>query len=204
MLRAAWAWSTTCCVPIPARYIEEYRAEQARLVEQFKQRQAVSLVPLKEARANAFVTDWARLPIDTPTFLGPRTLESVPLAELVDFIDWSPFFHAWEFGGRYPALLDDPVKGEAARRLFADAQPVLRDLVENRRLTARAAYGFWPANSEGDDIIVYTDESRTTEATRFCMLRQQWERKEIGSSTPSQTSLPPSEVDAKTTSGRSE
>jgi len=159
------------------RYVADYRAEQARLVEQFKQRQAVSLVPLKEARANAFATDWSSVTIDTPAFLGPRTIESVPLGELVDFIDWSPFFHAWEFGGRYPALLDDPEKGEAARRLFADAQPVLRDLVTNRRLTARVAYGFWPANSQGDDIIVYTDESRTTERVRFCMLRQQWERK---------------------------
>jgi 5-methyltetrahydrofolate--homocysteine methyltransferase len=100
----------------------------------------------------------------------------VPLAEIVPYIDWSPFFMAWELPGKYPAILDDARTGPEARKLFADAQALLRRVVEQKQLTAHAVYGFWPANAAGDDILVYTDESRTAEAARLPMLRQQWER----------------------------
>ena len=98
-----------------------------------------------------------------------------PLAELVPFIDWSPFFHTWELRGRYPDLLNDPARGPAARELFANAQELLNKIVTEKLLTARAVYGFYPANSDGDDIVVYIDAFRGMELTRFHTLRQQRE-----------------------------
>ncbi len=126
-----------------------------------------------EARANAMKTDWESYTPPKPGFLGTKTFESYDLAELVDYIDWTPFFQSWELVGRYPAILDDDVVGEAARNLFADAQAMLKTMVAEKWLTAKAVVGFWPANSQGDDIIVWTDETRTTELTRFHALRQQ-------------------------------
>jgi 5-methyltetrahydrofolate--homocysteine methyltransferase len=111
-----------------------------------------------------------------PSFVGRRVLRDIPLADIVPYIDWSPFFMAWELSGKYPAILDDPKAGGEARRLFADANRLLQRIVHERLLTAHAVYGFYPANADGDDIIVFTDESRTRERLRFPMLRQQWER----------------------------
>ena len=103
-------------------------------------------------------------------------LTDFPLAELRDFIDWSPFFQAWELKGKYPAIFDDPHVGEQARALYDDATALLARIVEEKSLSASAVYGFWPAASDGDDVIVYADDSRTKELTRFHFLRQQWER----------------------------
>jgi len=97
----------------------------------------------------------------------------IPLERLVDYIDWSPFFHAWELRGRYPAILDDPVVGRQAKELFADAQKLLRRIADEKLLTARGAFGFWPANSSGDDVEIYGDESRRDVIARFHFLRQQ-------------------------------
>src|SRR5262249_21571736 len=108
--------------------------------------------------------------------LGRRVLEDVPLSEIVPYIDWSPFFMAWELKGKYPQIFADANVGTEAKKLFDDAQKLLNRIVGERLLKARAAYGFWPANSDGDDIILYTDESRTNELMRLHMLRQQWER----------------------------
>jgi 5-methyltetrahydrofolate--homocysteine methyltransferase len=156
---------------------EANRLEQARDVENFRRRQQQTLVPYDFACQHRWTTDWATAPIETPEFLGTRTLESVPLAELVPYIDWSPFFMAWELKGKYPAIFDDPTVGDEAKRLFADATRMLDEIVRDRSLTAKGVYGFFPANSDGDDIVLYTDDSRTKEFGRVHTLRQQWERK---------------------------
>jgi len=106
-----------------------------------------------------------------------RTLEQVPLAELVPFIDWTPFFMSWELKGRYPAIFDDAVVGEEARKLYRDATEMLDRIIRDGSLQAKAVYGFFPANAVGDDIALYTDESRAAEVGRVHTLRQQWERK---------------------------
>ena len=103
-------------------------------------------------------------------------MHDFPLAEIVPYIDWSPFFMSWELKGKYPAILDDPVVGAEARDLFEKGSAMLARLVRDHVLRAHGVYGFFPANSEGDDVVVYTDESRTTERCRFHFLRQQWER----------------------------
>ncbi|HEY5312787.1 MAG TPA: vitamin B12 dependent-methionine synthase activation domain-containing protein, partial [Pirellulales bacterium] len=153
------------------------RDEQARLVKAYQQRQEVELVPYAEARAKRFQTDWTSVTIDRPAFLGTRVLDALPLEMLVPYIDWSPFFSAWELRGKYPAILRDAVVGEEATKLFDDACRLLETIVDEQVLTARAVYGFWPAASIGDDIVLYSDDSRSTEITRFHTLRQQWQRK---------------------------
>ena len=109
--------------------------------------------------------------------MGCRTISDLPLTELVPFIDWSPFFSSWELRGKYPQIFEDDVVGEEARKLFADAEEELNGLIADKRLTAKAVYGFWPAGSDGDDIVIFEDDSRTAEKLRFPMLRQQWERR---------------------------
>ena len=104
---------------------------------------------------------------------GRRVLEAFPLAELVPYIDWRFFFTAWELPGRFPEVLDDPEVGATARDLYGSATRMLEGIVAKRLLTASGVYGFWPAQSDGDDVVVYTDESRATERLRFPMLRQQ-------------------------------
>jgi len=153
------------------------RREQAELVQSYHQRQSVHLVPYADAVARRFATDWNTVRIDVPAFLGGRVLDDFPLARIAEYIDWSPYFMAWEMKGKYPAIFDDPAAGPEARRLFDDAQRLLQRIIRERRLTARGVYGFWPANSDGDDIVLYADESRSTEVARFHTLRQQWERK---------------------------
>ena len=132
--------------------------------------------PIEEARQHRFAIDWTgpgavRPP--RPTFLGVRTIEEHPLADLVDRIDWSPFFATWELRGAFPAILDDPVVGAAARDLHRDAVAMLKRIVDERLLTASAAFGFWPANSVGDDIELYADDSRSEVAAVVHTLRQQ-------------------------------
>jgi 5-methyltetrahydrofolate--homocysteine methyltransferase len=132
--------------------------------------------PIEEARQHRFAIDWTgpgavRPP--RPTFLGARTIEAHPLADLVDRIDWTPFFATWELRGAYPAILDDPVVGAAARDLHRDAVAMLRRIVDEELLTASAAFGFWPANSVGDDIELYADDSRSAVAAVVHTLRQQ-------------------------------
>ncbi|MDP7305543.1 MAG: vitamin B12 dependent-methionine synthase activation domain-containing protein, partial [Pirellulaceae bacterium] len=149
---------------------------QRKLVTSYENRK-VQLAPYPEACAKHFQTDWQAVQIDRPTFTGTRQLSDAPLAEIVPFIDWSPFFATWELKGKYPEILDEPTVGQVARELFDNAQQLLADLVANRRLTANGVYGFWPAAADGEDIVLFTDESRAVELTRFHMLRQQWQRK---------------------------
>jgi len=152
------------------------RAVQDRERTAFSQRVQRKLVPYAGAVERRFRLDWNDPPIAVPSFLGTRTLHSIPLEEIVPFIDWSPFFLTWELKGKYPRIFDDARLGPRARELFDDAQGLLRKIVGEKRLTANAVYGFFPANAVGDDIVVYTDESRRSERMRFPALRQQWER----------------------------
>ncbi len=153
----------------------ENKKLQAQLVSSYQQHQH-KLVPYAEACKRRFQTDWQTVRIDKPEFLGAKTLSEFPLEMIVPYIDWSPFFMTWELKGKYPAIFDDPKLGEHARQLFDDAQEMLDDLVRKQSLTAKGIYGFWPAASDGDDIVLFADENRQTERARFHTLRQQWER----------------------------
>jgi 5-methyltetrahydrofolate--homocysteine methyltransferase len=149
------------------------RARQEELREQYKTRRERPLVPYQAALRNRLKIDWASEGLPAPSFIGRRVVDGVPLAELVPYIDWTFFFAAWELKGRFPAILDHPQYGAAARELYDHAQALLGRIVSERLLRANGVYGFWPAASEGDDIVVYSDRERTGELTRFNMLRQQ-------------------------------
>jgi 5-methyltetrahydrofolate--homocysteine methyltransferase len=133
--------------------IKENKELQRQLAESYQKRD-VKLVPFAEARERRFQTDWSKVDIPTPAFTGVRVLKDYPLAEIARYIDWSPFFMTYEMKGKYPRIFDDPTVGPTARELFDEAQAMLRRIIDERLLTANAAYGFWPANSVGDDIRV--------------------------------------------------
>jgi 5-methyltetrahydrofolate--homocysteine methyltransferase len=149
------------------------RALQTRLRDQHTARRDRPLLPYETALANRLTIDWGAAPPGTPAFLGRRVLTDLPLEALVPYIDWTFFFAAWELKGRFPAILDHPQYGGAARELYDAARVLLDRIVAEKRLQASAVYGFWPAVSEGDDIIVYRDRALSDELTRFNMLRQQ-------------------------------
>ncbi|HUW50748.1 MAG TPA: methionine synthase [Sulfuricella sp.] len=131
---------------------------------------------LAAARANAFKPDWDAYVPPAPTFIGIKAFHDYPLAELAERIDWTPFFQAWELHGRYPKILTDVVVGVEAKKLFADAQAMLKRIIDEKWLEARAVIGLFPANSVGDDIEIYTDESRSQVAMTYHTLRQQAEK----------------------------
>ena len=162
------------------RYVSDVRAEYARIAtahargEENKQR-----LPLAAARANALKLNWSGNYVPpVPRLLGARTLSEIPIAELVDYIDWSPFFATWELNGKYPAILQDATVGDAARGLFADAQAMLKKMIAENWFRASAVIGFWPANSKGDDILVFGDEQRSKPIATLHTLRQQLARRE--------------------------
>jgi len=156
------------------KFIAEIQAEYAKVRESHLRNEArKSRVSLEDARANRFRCDWSSYKPPVPTFLGTRAFKNYDLKELTQYIDWSPFFATWELNGRFPAILDDNKVGPEARRLYADAQQLLERIVEERWLTANAVVGFWPANALGDDIELYTDETRTQRLTVLHTLRQQ-------------------------------
>ena len=136
------------------------------------------LAGIEAARANGFKADFAANPPVKPAISGLKLFEDYDLGELVPYIDWTPFFRAWELAGNYPAILEDAVVGESARALFDDAQAMLKSIVEEKWLIARAVVGFWPARRDGDDVILYTGEDRATEMSRLPFLRQQVEKRE--------------------------
>ena len=152
------------------------RKLQEELTISYNKRQAVKLTPYAEAMTNRFATDWSTVDIPQPEFTGARTIE-IPLEELRSFIDWSPFFLTWELRGKYPRIFDDPKFGSEAKKIYDDANALLDQVIRDKSLTARGVYGFWPTNSDGDDMIIYADDARTEERCRFHALRQQWERK---------------------------
>jgi 5-methyltetrahydrofolate--homocysteine methyltransferase len=152
---------------------EATRVEQEKLREQYATRRQRPQHSYAEALRRRPVYEWRPEDLPTPAFTGRRVLRDVPLSEIVPFIDWTFFFHAWELKGKFPGVLDHPEYGGAARELYANATAMLDELVAGDRLRANGVYGFWPANSEGDDIVLYTDAGRGGEAARFPMLRQQ-------------------------------
>jgi 5-methyltetrahydrofolate--homocysteine methyltransferase len=155
---------------------EEYETVRT---ERAGQRAKERRLAVAEARANHVPIDWSQVNPPRPTFLGPRTFSDYPLAELVDFIDWTPFFATWEMRGAYPAILDDPRLGAAARDLHRDALALLERLVGEGRLTANAVVGFWPANAtKSDDIVVWRDDARQDVLATFRTLRQQMAKPE--------------------------
>ena len=151
------------------------RSEQEQLRERFGRGPTRTSISLDQARARAPRIEFTADTLAQAPFFGRREV-SVELADLVPFIDWTFFFATWELRGKYPQILDHPEMGTAARELFEHAQALLERIQKERRLTARGVYGFWPANSDGDDIVVWSDQTRTTEAARFAMLRQQVEQ----------------------------
>ncbi|MCA6300212.1 MAG: methionine synthase [Phenylobacterium sp.] len=161
------------------RFTAETAAEYVRVREQFARSQDTrGRMTLADARKRAFATDWRRTVPHKPSFTGLRTFEDWDLSDLAEHIDWTPFFASWQLFGRFPAILEDDVVGQAARDLYADGRRMLDRMIQGRWLTAKATVGFWPANAEGDDILVYADEARTKVAGRFHTLRQQMVRSE--------------------------
>jgi 5-methyltetrahydrofolate--homocysteine methyltransferase len=162
---------------LKATFAAKNREEQEALRKAFAAQQVTrKLLPIEEARRRRTPIQWRSDDIPKPAFTGLRVLTDFPLEKIVPFIDWSPFFHAWELRGRYPALFDDPNTGPKARELFDDAQKLLKQIVGQKLFTANAVYGFWPANSVGDDIELYTDETRTHVLKTLHTLRQQVEK----------------------------
>ncbi len=160
----------------PAFMTEVATKQERQRVEYSQRGNRRPLLALAEARARRPAVDWAAADIPRPEFLGVRGFDPVPLEEIVPLIDWSPFFSAWELHGRYPEILQDPVVGVEATKLFADAQKLLARIVAEKRFTARAVIGFWPANSIGDSIEVYADDQRSRGLGQFHHLRQQLEK----------------------------
>ncbi len=156
------------------RLMAETKADYVKVREAFARGQDKrARSTIDEARDNAFTPDWTTYEPPAPNFIGTRTFEAYDLADLARHIDWSPFFASWELIGRYPQILDDDIVGEAARDLYKDAQVMLQQIIGQKWFEAKGVVGFWPANSDGDDIVLYTDETRTTELARLHSLRQQ-------------------------------
>ena len=154
--------------------VDSARTEYDEIRERRKNRgERTKLVSLKEARDRAPEIRFDDYQPPKPTFTGVRSFETYDLKELVDYIDWTPFFISWDMSGKYPAIFDDPKRGEAARTLFEDGQKILQQMIDEKRVSAKAAIGFWPANRRGDDIVLYTDETREKELTTLHHLRQQ-------------------------------
>jgi len=159
-----------------AGYVRDVAADYEKIRAQHAGKKGPTLVSLAAARANAYRADWSAYTPPVPAFLGPRPFRNADLATIARYIDWAPFFQAWELAGPFPAILDDPVVGEAARTLHAEGQAMLQRMIEGRWVTAHGVAGIWPANAQGDDIVLWTDETRATPALRWPNLRQQNER----------------------------
>jgi 5-methyltetrahydrofolate--homocysteine methyltransferase len=164
---------------VKSEFVRQLRQEQDRLrIEHAGKKPQRALLTLAEARENRPRIDWSGGEVAVPAFTGVRTLENVPLDQIAPFIDWTPFFHAWELRGRYPEILDDAAVGERARELWQDARELLDTIVGQRLVAARATHGFFPANSIGDDIELYQDESKLRVIATIHTLRQQTEKPE--------------------------
>ena len=156
-----------------AKYITELNADYAKVREQHANKKQTPLVKLHEARANAAVVQWETYKPTKPKFIGKRVFKNFDLAELEPFIDWAPFFQTWDLAGPFPAILEDEVVGDEAKKVFADGQAMLKKIIEGRWLTANAVVGLYPAQRVGDDIVLYADESRQQQVMTWYGLRQQ-------------------------------
>ena len=161
-------------------YVADVRAEYAKIsAAHARGQEEKNRLPLSAARANALKLDWSGAHIPPkPNFLGTKVLADYPVKELIDFIDWTPFFSTWELTGKYPAILKDEKVGPAARSLFEDAQAMLEKIVEEHWFKASAVFGFWPANADGDDIHLFKDEAREKPLVTLHTLRQQLAKRE--------------------------
>ncbi len=164
-------------------YLTGIKGDYDRIRDQHeKGREKNPRIALADARAKAPGFDWERYTPPAPSYTGVRAFRNYDLSILADYIDWSPFFASWELAGKYPRILDDEIVGEAARALFGDAQKMLADIVSKKRLTAHGVVGFWPANSVGDDVVIYTDDRREEQIATLHGLRQQMAKREAGAS----------------------
>jgi 5-methyltetrahydrofolate--homocysteine methyltransferase len=155
-------------------YVRDVRSEYVKVREAHLRNEASKRrISLTAARANKFAIDWSAYTPPKPSFLGAKVLADYPLAELVPYIDWTPFFQTWELPGRYPAILKDNKVGSEAQKLFNDAQEMLKRMVAEKWVRASAVIGFWPANAVGDDIALYTDDGRGKQLAMLHTLRQQ-------------------------------
>ena len=162
------------------KFIEELNHDYAQARQRHAAKQSdTQWLSLEQAQANKTPINWDNYQPTKPSFLGTKVFDNYSLQELVDYIDWTPFFHSWELKGSYPKILNDAEKGDEAKKLFADAQAMLKRIISENWLQAKAIVGFYPANSIGDDIEVYNDESRSNTATVFHNLRQQVQKKAI-------------------------
>jgi 5-methyltetrahydrofolate--homocysteine methyltransferase len=152
----------------------ENRKEQERIRRSHAEGGARPLVDYEEARARRIAVEWRQEDLPAPPFVGRRVIRDADLSEIAGYIDWTFFFTAWELKGKFPKILEHPKYGEAARELYANGRELLGRIIEEKLVRAQAAYGYWPAASEGDDIVLYENEERSREAARFPMLRQQW------------------------------
>jgi 5-methyltetrahydrofolate--homocysteine methyltransferase len=158
-------------------YLESVKEDYEQVRSFQGQRKPKEYLKLEEARENRERIDWDNSPLYKPRFTGVKHLIDYPLQELREYIDWTFFFMAWELKGHYPEIFEDEKQGEAARKLYAEANELLDEIIEKKMLQANASFGIWPANSDGDDIILYEDESRMKELGRFYHLRQQEKKK---------------------------
>ncbi len=155
-------------------YVEKISNEYQSVREEYAERASKdNIITLEDARKAAHVIDWAQTSPTVPSFLGVKAFENYDLAELIPRIDWTPFFRTWELAGNYPKILEDDLVGEAARSLFADAQAMLKRLVDEKWITANGVIGFFPANSNGDDVEIYVDETRSSVHSVISFVRQQ-------------------------------
>ena len=159
-----------------SKYIDELNADYVKVREQHANKKQTPMWPIAKARANATRLDWTHYTPPVPKFIGRRVFKNFDLAELAQHIDWAPFFQTWDLAGPFPAILKDEVVGTEAVRVYADAQRMLKRLIEGRWLAANGVMAFYPANSVGDDIEIYTDESRREVAMVWHGLRQQTEK----------------------------
>ncbi|MBL1261013.1 MAG: methionine synthase [Thiotrichaceae bacterium] len=159
------------------KFVDDLKAEYQGVRERHAARQTEARwLTLAQARANKMPIDWQNYQPTTPTFIGTKVFDDYPLQELVEYIDWTPFFHSWELKGSYPKIFNDAKMGEEATKLFADAEAMLQKIIDEKWLQAKAVIGLYPANSIEDDIEIYRDESRTEVITTFHNLRQQQEK----------------------------
>jgi 5-methyltetrahydrofolate--homocysteine methyltransferase len=160
-------------------FVDNIRSEYTKVAETHARNEAdKQRLSLEKARANAHKIDWSSYEPPKPSFLGTRVFENYDLEELSRYIDWTPFFQTWELKGRYPAILEDENQGAAARQLFADAQAMLTKIIDEKWFNPKAVIGFWPAGTVGDDIRLFTDETRKNELATMYTLRQQLSKRD--------------------------
>ncbi len=160
------------------KYIQSVKEDYEQIRQFQGQRKPKDYLRLEEARANKLQIDWNNTPLYKPNFIGVKHLIDYPLEELRQYIDWTFFFLTWGMKGHFPQILSDEKQGEAAKKLYAEANELLDEIIEKKMLQANATFGIWPANADGDDVVLFKDENRQTEIGRFYHLRQQEKKKE--------------------------